>query len=599
MDENKLRKFNIVETIWVVIYSIILYFLTYIIMTDDVLNNIVFITYLPDYLIKYPVVGYLIVLNIFLIIKSLIKDNFKTNIISTIIILIITLISYYKYKVLKLPFVPNDALLIGNANQIAEFGLSIPSISIIIIVFIIIAMLALQKIIRNKFYKKQKASIKTDWYRIALFIVGAVSLYNICISPNRFKKLNLKNDLGNNYFWMGGNAVFFMHLGDFYYPAPEGYNLENINKMQQEETGGQSTVSKENPNVIFIMNESFSDPNKIKDVRYSVNPMQNIYTLKEQENCIYGQTSTAVIGGGTSLPEFEALTGMSSYYLEKQIFPYTSYIKSDINSIVRVYNSNEYTTVGFHPNTKTFYNRENVYKYLGFDKTIFLENMKNPEIKAGRVSDNEFANQIIKIYDETEGKKFIFGVTMQNHMPYDGNLYENYDVIVESNKLEEGIKQELQNYVQGIYDSDQMYIKLVNYLKTTNEPTILVMFGDHLPSISGFDLYKNSDFSAIDYYTTPYIVWANYNMESKELPEFMSPSCLAVNILKISNIELPWYLKKFEQLYINYPSINNNFVINKEAKIIRPETIKNYDIVKDCNVLQYDLLIKKKYIPIK
>ena len=404
MEKNKLKYFNIIEGIWGIAYAIILYYLTYIMMNDDVFMNIIFMAYLPDYLKLYPIVGCLIIFNIFIIIKSLVKDNFRTNVISTVIILITTVISYYKYKVLKVPFLPNDVLLIGNTNQIAEFGVTFPAISIIVVIMIIIILLALQKVIRVRFYQKQAMSLKTEWYRIPLFIIGIIALYNICILPNRFEKLKLKNDLGNNYFWMGGNAVFFMHLGDFFYEAPENYTQENIKKIEKEESKNKSIVSENNPNVIYIMNESFSNPNNLENVSYSVNPIQNISKLRTEENCFLGQISTAVLGGGTSLPEFEALTGMTSYYLEKQIFPYTSYIKSDINSIVRVYNNNEYTTVGFHPNTESFYNRKDVYKNLGFKKTIFLEDMENPEKKAEKVSDNEFANQIIKIYEETEGK---------------------------------------------------------------------------------------------------------------------------------------------------------------------------------------------------
>lgn len=599
MEEKKYKKFNIIEGLWGIIYTFILFYFTYLVLDDYFIENLSFFGYLLTNRLRiYLFVGFIIMLSIFFIIKSLIKDNLKTNVVLTIIVLIITFISYYKFKALELPFMPTDILLVGNAGEIASFGLTFPSISAIVILVLIITILVLQKIIRKKYYQKEKISLKTDWYRIPLFIIGIIALYNICIAPNRFEKLGLENNLGNNYYWMGGNGVFFMHLGDLYYPVPNNYNQETISKME-EETQIQDIANKDNPNVIYIMNESFADPNKIENVSYSVNPLQNIDKLKEEKNCIYGRTITPVLGGGTSLPEFEALTGLSSYYIEKQIFPYTSYITEDMNSIVRVYNNNEYTTIGIHPNTETFYNRKDVYKYLGFEETIFLEDMENPEMKAEKVSDNEFADQIIKAYEDIEGKKFIFGVTMQNHMPYKGNLYENYDIEVETSELQDNTKQELKNYVQGIYDSDQMYMKLVNYFKNTDEPTILVMFGDHLPSISGFGLYKNSNFSSLDYYITPYIIWANYDIEEKDISSYMSPSYLSINLLKMSNIQLPWYLQKFEELYINYPAINNNFVINKDGSVLKIEKIKNEDLVNDCRILQYDLLIKKKYIQIQ
>lgn len=45
------------------------------------------------------------------------------------------------------------------------------------------------------------------------------------------------------------------------------------------------------------------------------------FNLKNDNNCITGNVLTPVLGGGTSLPEFEVLTGLSSYFIEKQIYP--------------------------------------------------------------------------------------------------------------------------------------------------------------------------------------------------------------------------------------------------------------------------------------
>lgn len=308
---------------------------------------------------------------------------------------------------------------------------------------------------------------------------------------------------------------------------------------------------------------------------------------------------TPVFAGGTSLPEFEALTGMSSYYIEKQIYPYTSYIRNNVNSIVREYNKNGYTTVGIHTNTQTFYNRMNVYKYLGFQQTVFEQNIEKPEIKGGNISDNELANQIINSFEKNKGNKYIFAVSMQNHMPYNNKNYKRHDVELSSDILSESEKLQLSNYVQGVYDGDEMYIKLVNYLKSIEEPTILIMFGDHLPALNS--IYEKSEYEGLDYYKTPYVIWANYDIEYEKgfFSEYMSPSNLSVNVMNLSNIETSWYYKKFEELYQRYPVINNKCVITNENKMLSCTDIAQFDIINDCRILQYDLLIKKKYISIE
>lgn len=476
----------------------------------------------------------------------------------------------------------------------------------IIITVLLLVILYLYYKARKEYYIKTKITLKTDWYRIPLFLIGIVLLYYICISPSRFDILGIPNSLENNYEWYGGNATFFVHLGDLYSVKPSGYTEENIEKIKEEITKEDKKIEASDnnvkPNVIMIMNESFTDPNKIKVVQYSKNPLENITKLKEEEkNCIVGTLITPVDGGGTSLPEFEALTGMTSYYLPKQTFPYTSYINKDMNSIVRVYLNNGYETIGVHPFRANFYNRNKVYKYLGFNKTVFGEDIENPEMKGGYISDNEFANQIIKAFEETKQNRFIFGVTMQNHMHYVNKEYKESELEIEisSDTLTEGQKNELRNYVQGVYDGDKMYEKIVEYLKTVEEPTILIMFGDHRPSFYSREILESSVGSIVDKYSTPYIVWANYDIDySEEFFEYMSPGNLSLAIMKLANVEIPWYLQEFTKLYEEYPAINNQLTINKDYNFINSKYLQKDDIINKCEILQYDLLIKKKYIMI-
>lgn len=604
MNKQKL-KFDILDTIFAIFYTILLFFLTYIMQSDNIIEAINAqkqIVAVDG--IKYIVVSYLIIFSLFIIIKSIVRDNLKTNIILTIITLIITIISYYKFKILELPFLPSDILLIGNAHQIAEFGLTSPNIGMIFIIILLVLLLVLNYIIRKQYYKKTKVTLKTDWYRIPLFFIGIFIIYSVCIKPNRFTKLKLINELGNNYAWMGGNAVFFMHLGDFYNEKPEDYTEEKMQEIKEEvEENNKKETSNisQKANVIIIMNESFTNPNKIKNVEYSINPLQDIEKLSvEDKNCYFANTITPVMGGGTSLPEFEALTGLTSYYIEKQVFPYTSNIKSNMNSIVRCYKNADYETIGIHTYTKNFYNRKSIYKYLGFDKTIFSEDIENPQIKGKYISDDEFANQIINIFETSKENKFVFGVTMQNHMPYGDERYETYDIQVKNSNLSEKGEKELRDYVQGVYDGNKMYIKLVEYLKDYEEPTILVMFGDHLPALKQSKIYEDSSYSLLDYYSTPYIVWSNYDMQAEKLLfEYMSPSNLSLKTLKLAGIKTPWYLEKFEELYEKYPAINNQFAISKNYEFMSANNIRKEEILNTCKILQYDLLIKKRYINIK
>lgn len=166
---------------------------------------------------QYIVVAYLIIVGVTLTIRSITKNNFMCNVIVSILLLCITLVSYYKYAALEQPFVPYDILLAGNLNQITEFGFTGINFSIVMSVLMLICTLIIDYYINEKIRDKiSMTSIK----RVILFAVGMLIIFITCISQNRYTNFSIKNDNGDNYAWMGANAVFFMHLGDFYNPKP-------------------------------------------------------------------------------------------------------------------------------------------------------------------------------------------------------------------------------------------------------------------------------------------------------------------------------------------------------------------------------------------
>lgn len=600
MEKYKPKTDKILSIIIPILYTFLLYFITYAMKYDSWLISFKSIEIIiKNAGINYLIVGYLIILSLFMIFKGIVKDSLRANIIVTIIVVIITTISYYKYKVLGEPFIPTDILLIGNVNQIVSFGISMPSIQFVVSLLVIILLLLLQySWQKNK--EKSKINLKIDIIvRVVCLIIGILLLIYICILPNRYTNLNIQNNIGTNYSRMGGNATFFIRLGDFYFKKPDNYSKKTIETIKETTNTNEEEINYKKPNIILIMNETYSDPTKIKNVEFSKDPMKDIKNLVTSEkNSKTGSIITPVVGGGTSIPEFEVLTGLTSYFIPEQIFPYTSYITSDMNSIVREFSLNNYDTIGIHTNTKTFYKRNNVYEWLGFKKTIFSEDIKNPEIRGNFISDNELANQVINQFENNKNRKFIFGLTMQNHMPYSNKEYNDYDIDINTNNLTKLEEKELKNYVQGVYDANKMYIKLVNYIKTINEPTILIMFGDHIPVFSSDSIYGKSNYTELQHHETPYIIYANYNINLNNVPSYMSPSNLGINILKLSNINIPWYLEKFEKLYLEYPIMTNQIIIDKTGKRLDAVLDKDKILLGQCEILQYDLLIKKKYIEV-
>lgn len=215
--KNKI-KYYIFNGLELLIFPIICYFLLEIIKFGNIIGYSRVLTMILTSAPQYILVAFLILIGFSLIIRSMTKNNFMCNVILTFFLLCITLVSFYKYQALEQPFVPSDILLIGNLNQISEFGFT----GITFTMFISILGLILLLILDFHINKKIKDQINMNIIkRLIIFALGITVIYITCVSTNRYTKFQLKNDNGNNYAWMGANAVFFMHLGDFYNPAPE------------------------------------------------------------------------------------------------------------------------------------------------------------------------------------------------------------------------------------------------------------------------------------------------------------------------------------------------------------------------------------------
>ncbi len=212
--KNKVKNISI-EVIFTILYILILYFCTMLAKegTKGVqlsLINFVQILYNNK---KYILIPIIILFATFFILKAIFRNNLKSYVALTIITLIITLISYYKYNILYEPLIPTDILLIGNAGEIAGFGLTWPPLIIWIITITLVLILLLYTKTRKKENKeKHKITIKTDLYRIPLFLVGAFIIYYMCIAPERYENLGIRNVAADNYRAMGANAEFFLSL---------------------------------------------------------------------------------------------------------------------------------------------------------------------------------------------------------------------------------------------------------------------------------------------------------------------------------------------------------------------------------------------------
>lgn len=305
--------------------------------------------------------------------------------------------------------------------------------------------------------------------------------------------------------------------------APEGYNAADIQTL--EDTDWTPSTEKR-PHIIMIMGEAFSDlsENEHLDFTGYRDPMKNWKEICAEKDTISGHIVVPNFGGGTSNTEYDVLTGCATRYLGSSL-PSYSFIHSDFDGMPRQLQKLGYETLSIHPGYAWFYNRQNVYPDLGFETSYFLEDSFDLAAQGygGYVNETATMDKIIETLDthikESDTPLFSFTVTIQNHGPYEkkyGTLPQNFSCDVDLDETQTDL---LTQYFQGIGDADEQIGRLKEYAEQSDEPIVLVYFGDHLPGFSnGMEFFDLLDYpidangtpaEQLAVYETPYLIWQN------------------------------------------------------------------------------------------
>ena len=315
---------------------------------------------------------------------------------------------------------------------------------------------------------------------------------------------------------------------------PEGYSSTEVEQIlsaypRKEETGTTK------PNIIMIQNESLTDYSQLTNLTFSSDPLQFIHSL--ETNTVKGKLHVSVFAGSTANTEYEALTSNSMAILPPNSFPFQQLISSPRNSIVNYLENQNYQTYAFHPYGKDNYRRSQVYGYFGFDQSYFENSnpsfqdlIPNPERVRGYISDQALYEGSLKLMEESDEPIFNFIVTMQGHGGYSNSEADFPRTISVTNAENDA---SATDFLSSVDASDEAFQTLVTSLSQSDEPTIVVMFGDHQPILT--DSYFKPYLDANDpssRYETPLIVWANFALpemtETTISPNYITPYLLQI-----------------------------------------------------------------------
>lgn len=498
--------------------------------------NLLFISPILNFLLCESIVGNLfkiegsyILLNLFInyllfgIIILLFKTTRTVLLFNTGFIVVISLVEYYVYKLRGRSFMLQDITSLKTATTVMraysfDMEVQVGIALIITLIFFHIVML-IPNLKLGRSVRKQ--------------IIGALAaciILGIVLSDNRYLSrfpafsLNLW-DIESNYQKRGFLVTLLAESQYLNNSPPEGYSVNVISDdvITITDNYDKDVSPQITPNNLFvIMNESWADFRYIGEFEHqdTITPFMD----ELSENVIKGFLHMPVFGAGTANSEYEVLTGNSMQFINPSNVAYQLYISDPEWGMTTTLKQQGYQTIALHPNGASNWNRNIVYSKMQFDTFISYENwlLKNYEQIRWCMSDFSSFDALIDIYQgkDKNNKIFSFLVTMQNHGGYD---WKDYKSTVNFNYEEEYPMTE--QYLSLIKETDKAFAYLVDYFEEVEEPTMVVMFGDHFPNVetSFYEMLLNCDWDDIELeekqklFTTPYIIWTNYDIPEIEM----------------------------------------------------------------------------------
>lgn len=297
---------------------------------------------------------------------------------------------------------------------------------------------------------------------------------------------------------------------------PDGYSEEYmLNIFSKEELGDdnkllleEKDVDEKYPNIIFLQLESFIDPATITSIEVSDDVCPNFRKLAN--NYPSGELTVPACGAGTANVEFEVLTGLSVKFFGPGEYPYKSVLKEkSTETLAYDLKSLGYSSHAIHNHRGVFYNRNIVFQNMGMDTFTSIEYMNDVEkTPKNWAKDDLLVECITDALDSTETRDMIYTISVQGHGKYPAEQVLENPKFQVTNAPSEELKWKFEYYVNQIGEMDDFVGRLVETLENYKEPTVLVMYGDHIPAI---DLTEDS-LANNNLYGTEYVIWNNFGM---------------------------------------------------------------------------------------
>lgn len=530
-----------------------------------------------------------------LILTALFNDSKKAKIVILVLTLIFLFVNDIKYSIMGIPIEltdvgylnPDNMNMMGTATS--SIGLWIIKSIIKAIVYILLGMIIT---VFDKYHNLKFNDLKK---RVIIPIISIIILVVPFLFNNHINNFVLKRiytmtkseilaaaNIDQLYYEKGYFQGMYLDTLGNKFVLPDQYSKKNAQNAINDAVSKSSPSKWKKANVVVLLSETFSDPQRLNGVEYDRELMPNIKSYEKDDDKIVTDLLVNPYGGTSVNSEFEVLTGASLSFLNVGYIGYTQYyndnLKGKNQSLINEFNNNGYETMYLTPWGETSYRSKYVYSILGADKTIYGKDLKG-KIKGTYYSDESLMNDIYDQLKTTskDNYKFIMAASGQNHFPYlDKYKESDYDVKIKSTKYDKEATEMFRSYAQGIYDADKALNLLYKKIQDLDTPTIVVMFGDHQPYMgkkdNTSDYLQNSYFNTNDeiindirLHTTKAVILANFKLDTSDNLEFINSSYLGAYVLNKMDLKVSDYFKFIDYSRKTIPVFNRSVIYNSKT----------------------------------
>ena len=377
--------------------------------------------------------------------------------------------------------------------------------------------------------------------------------------------------------------VWFSQMSETVMTQPNGYSQSKIRSLEEKYKQLADSLNSNRSNliseqtVVYVLSESFSDPERLSGISITTNPIPNIRDIKSRTTS--GLMQSDGYGGGTANMEFQTLSGLPYYNLSPSISVLYTEIVPRMNvfpAISDQFGSNN--RIAIHLASPTNYSRDIIYKTLGYDKFISLGTSGLSVYRQGENYSDASSYQLVLDNLKKEQNQFFSVITMQNHAPWSESEPSNLMAQGEGFTADENNK--LVNYTRLLYHTDNATKEFLDKLSKIDKKITVVFYGDHLPGLYPQSAFKDHPENQ---YLTDYFIWSNYETPKLNYPLVNSSDFSALLLEQTNSKVSPYYALLTEVLH--------KASVDKKALDSSAQ-----EIADDLKLIEYDMVGGKGYL---